>query len=44
MTAGTRRVDLDGVEHHFVTLPDVRLHVVTAGTGSPVLLLHGFPQ
>jgi pimeloyl-ACP methyl ester carboxylesterase len=44
MTTDARRVDLDGVEHHDVALSDVRLHVVTAGSGPPVLLLHGFPQ
>jgi len=32
------------VEHHQADLGDVRLHYVTAGTGFPVVLLHGWPQ
>jgi pimeloyl-ACP methyl ester carboxylesterase len=35
---------LDGVEHRFVDLPRLRVHVAEAGSGEPVLLLHGFPQ
>jgi pimeloyl-ACP methyl ester carboxylesterase len=35
---------LDGVEHRFVDLPGLRMHVAEAGRGAPVLLLHGFPQ
>jgi pimeloyl-ACP methyl ester carboxylesterase len=35
---------LDGVEHIHVDLPDVRVHVATAGHGPPVVLLHGWPQ
>jgi len=35
---------LDGVEHRFVDLPGLRMHVAEAGSGDPVLLLHGFPQ
>ena len=35
---------LDGVEHDHVDLPDVRIHVATAGQGPPVVLLHGWPQ
>lgn len=35
---------IDGVEHHFVQLPGLRMHVAEAGRGDPVLLLHGFPQ
>lgn len=30
--------------HHRVALHDVTLHYVTAGAGTPVLLLHGWPQ
>lgn len=34
-----------GLEHHRVDVGDATLHVVTAGsTGSPVLLVHGFPE
>lgn len=32
------------VDHHQADLGDVRLHYVTAGTGFPVVLLHGWPQ
>lgn len=35
---------LDGVEHRYVDLPGLRMHVAEAGDGDPVLLLHGFPQ
>ena len=34
-----------GLEHHRVDVGDVTLHAVSAGsTGSPVLLVHGFPE
>jgi pimeloyl-ACP methyl ester carboxylesterase len=36
--------DLEGVTHRFVELPGVRMHVAEAGSGPPVLLLHGWPQ
>jgi pimeloyl-ACP methyl ester carboxylesterase len=36
--------ELKGVEHTYVDLPGLRMHVATAGAGEPVLLLHGFPQ
>ena len=32
------------MEHAFADLGDVRLHYVTAGSGFPVVLLHGWPQ
>ncbi len=32
------------IEHRYADLGDVRLHYVTAGTGFPVVLLHGWPQ
>jgi pimeloyl-ACP methyl ester carboxylesterase len=35
---------LDGVEHRFVNLPGLRMHIAEAGSGEPLLLLHGFPQ
>jgi len=35
---------LDGVEHRFLDLPGLRMHVAEAGAGDPLLLLHGFPQ
>lgn len=35
---------LQGVEHRFLDFPGLRMHVAEAGSGEPVLLLHGFPQ
>src|SRR5215213_6797289 len=35
---------LEGVDHHFLELPGLRMHVAETGSGIPVLLLHGFPQ
>jgi pimeloyl-ACP methyl ester carboxylesterase len=32
------------VTERFVDLPGLRMHIREAGTGEPVLLLHGFPQ
>ncbi len=32
------------VTHHFYDVGDVVLHYVTAGSGPPVILLHGWPQ
>jgi pimeloyl-ACP methyl ester carboxylesterase len=36
--------ELEGVEHHVVDVRGARLHVAELGSGSPVLLLHGWPQ
>jgi pimeloyl-ACP methyl ester carboxylesterase len=36
--------ELPGVQHRFVDLPGLRMHVAEAGDGEPLLLLHGFPQ
>ncbi|HEY5052971.1 MAG TPA: alpha/beta hydrolase [Solirubrobacterales bacterium] len=36
--------ELDGVTHRDVRVGGVRLHVAEAGSGSPVVLLHGWPQ
>lgn len=36
--------DLPGVEHRDVALASVRLHVARAGSGPPLVLLHGWPQ
>lgn len=33
-----------GVQHHYVSVRGVRLHVAEIGEGEPVMLLHGFPQ
>ena len=35
---------LAGVRHEFVDVDGVRLHVAEAGTGPPVVCLHGWPQ
>ncbi|GAA4704647.1 Pimeloyl-ACP methyl ester carboxylesterase [Promicromonospora umidemergens] len=36
---------VDDVAHHVIQLGDTELHYVSAGTsGSPVLLVHGFPE
>ena len=32
------------IVHHNVELDDVRIHYVTAGSGPPLVLLHGWPQ
>jgi pimeloyl-ACP methyl ester carboxylesterase len=41
---GAELPHLDGVEHRFINLPGLRMHVAEAGSGEPVVLLHGFPQ
>jgi pimeloyl-ACP methyl ester carboxylesterase len=35
---------LDGVEHRWVSAGDVSLHVAEAGSGPPLVLVHGWPQ
>jgi pimeloyl-ACP methyl ester carboxylesterase len=35
---------VEGVRHRFVQARGIRFHVAEAGTGEPVMLLHGFPQ
>jgi pimeloyl-ACP methyl ester carboxylesterase len=35
---------VDGVSHRMVDAQGIRLHVAEAGSGPPVLLLHGWPQ
>jgi pimeloyl-ACP methyl ester carboxylesterase len=35
---------VDGVSHRMVQAGEVRLHVAEAGSGDPVLMLHGWPQ
>jgi pimeloyl-ACP methyl ester carboxylesterase len=32
------------VTHHTVAIKDIRVHYVTAGSGDPVVLLHGWPE
>src|SRR4051812_40132372 len=36
--------ELEGVRHRFLDLPGLRMHVAEAGTGAPLLLLHGALQ
>lgn len=36
--------DVEGVTHRSVDVAGVAIHVAEAGSGSPVLLLHGWPQ
>jgi pimeloyl-ACP methyl ester carboxylesterase len=36
--------ELPGVEHSFVEAGGVRFHVASAGSGDPVVLIHGWPQ
>jgi pimeloyl-ACP methyl ester carboxylesterase len=36
--------EVDGVNHHFTTVNGVRIHYAEAGSGDPVVLLHGWPQ
>ena len=35
---------LEGVEHRFIDLAGLRVHVAEAGDGEPLVLLHGWPQ
>jgi pimeloyl-ACP methyl ester carboxylesterase len=45
MDTTTRGATIPGVEHHHVSLNGTELHYVSAGTaGSPVVLVHGFPE
>jgi pimeloyl-ACP methyl ester carboxylesterase len=36
--------ELAGVEHRFVDAGGLRMHVAEAGSGDPVVLLHGWPE
>jgi pimeloyl-ACP methyl ester carboxylesterase len=36
--------ELPGVEHRFVEVGGLRIHVAEAGEGDPLVLLHGWPQ
>ena len=36
--------ELAGVEHRYVDVGGVRLHVAEAGAGEPVVMLHGWPE
>ncbi|MEU0877389.1 alpha/beta hydrolase [Lentzea sp. NPDC005914] len=35
---------LDGFRHEYTDVDDVRMHYVTGGSGTPVVLIHGWPQ
>jgi pimeloyl-ACP methyl ester carboxylesterase len=35
--------DLDGFSHHFTEVNGTRIHYVSGGTGSAIVLLHGWP-
>lgn len=39
-----RMPELPGVEHHFIDVRGLRMHVAVAGSGEPLVLLHGWPQ
>ncbi|MEO5533958.1 MAG: alpha/beta hydrolase [Pseudolysinimonas sp.] len=43
-TSGTPAT-IDGIDHHYVDVNGTTLHYVSAGTkGTPILLVHGFPE
>jgi pimeloyl-ACP methyl ester carboxylesterase len=45
MTATAEQISLSGVTHHHAKVNGTKLHYVAAGRqGSPVLLVHGFPE
>ncbi|MGW6357991.1 alpha/beta fold hydrolase [Streptomyces sp. NPDC055092] len=45
MDPATGGATIPGVEHHHVSLNGTELHYISAGTtGSPVMLVHGFPE
>jgi pimeloyl-ACP methyl ester carboxylesterase len=45
MIAKAQQASLAGVTHHYAKVSGTELHYVEAGTeGSPVLLVHGFPE
>jgi pimeloyl-ACP methyl ester carboxylesterase len=35
---------VEGVEHRFVRVGEIEMHVAESGAGEPVVLLHGWPQ
>ena len=41
---GAAMPELEGVTHKWIDVRGTRLHVAEAGSGEPLILLHGFPQ
>jgi pimeloyl-ACP methyl ester carboxylesterase len=37
-------VNVPGIQHHTVHLSDLKMHHAEAGSGPPLVLLHGFPE
>jgi pimeloyl-ACP methyl ester carboxylesterase len=37
-------IDLKGFKEEFIQINDIRIHTVIAGDGTPLVLLHGFPD
>lgn len=45
MTTSNTPAGIAGIEHHYVDVNETTLHYVAAGTeGTPILLVHGFPE
>jgi pimeloyl-ACP methyl ester carboxylesterase len=44
ITACSPLKDPDGFRHEFAEVDGVRMHYVTGGSGTPVVLVHGWPQ
>lgn len=38
------RMNIEGFQHRLVSAGDVQIHTVSGGAGSPLVLIHGFPQ
>jgi pimeloyl-ACP methyl ester carboxylesterase len=38
------KTNIDGFTHQLVSVSGVQIHTVSGGAGSPIVLLHGFPQ
>ena len=44
LAGGLPLPQIEGIEHRFVELQGIRLHIAEAGQGESLLLLHGWPQ
>jgi pimeloyl-ACP methyl ester carboxylesterase len=44
VTGGDSFPQVAGVEHRFLNARGLRMHLAEAGEGSPILMLHGWPQ